>query len=84
MFDAKYFKTFCYLYKFVLKIKSAVNDNSKTVYGVTKSSIFVSDEKVKTNQDWIFFSICIYSSQQKNSLVTANIHYLWNGMTLKV
>ena len=51
MFDAKYFKTFCYLYKLVLKIKSAVNDNSKTVYGVTKSSIFVSDEKVKTNQD---------------------------------
>ena len=55
MFDAKYFKTFCYLYKFVLKIKSAVNDNSKTEYGGMKSPVSVSDEKVQANQDCIYF-----------------------------
>ena len=31
------------------------NDDSKSVYGGTKSPVFVSDEKVQTNQDRVYF-----------------------------
>ena len=56
------------------------NDDSKSVYGGTKSSVFVSDEKVQANQVAFIFSIIIYFLPQKNSLFTSEIHYLWNGI----
>ena len=53
MLDATcmYFKTFWYLYELVVKM----NDDSKSVYGGTKSPVSVSDEKVRANQDRVYF-----------------------------
>ena len=68
-------KTLWYLCKLVLKWNPCRNDNSKSVYGETKSSVSVSDEK----EIAFIFSICIYDLPQKNRLLTSDIHYLWNG-----
>ena len=48
-------------------MKSIRNYNSKTVYGGTKSPVFVSDEKVQANRDRVklILSICIYDLPQK-------------------
>ena len=56
------------------------NDNSKTVYGGTKSPVSVSDEKeFKPIEIAFIFSICISDLPQKNRLLTSDIHYLWNS-----
>ena len=55
------------------------NDNSKTVYGGTKSPVSISDEKFKPIEIAFIFSIGIYDLPQKNRLLTSHIHYLWNG-----
>ena len=69
----------------MLKWNLCRNDNSKTVYGGTKSPVSVSDEKVQANRDRVYFyiSICIYDLPQKNRLLTSDIHYLWNGNNFK-
>ena len=59
------------------------NDDSKSVYEGTKSSVFVSDEKVQANQVAFIFSIIIYFLPQKNSLFTSEIRYLWNGINFE-
>ena len=64
----------------MLKWNPCQNDNSKTVYGGTKSSVSVSDEKVQTNQDRVYF----YDLPQKNRLLTLDIYYLWNGNDFEV
>ena len=63
----------------MLKWNPCRNDNSKTVYGETKSPVSVSDEKVQPIKIAFIFSICIYDLPQKNRLLTSDIHYLWNG-----
>ena len=68
----------------MLKWNPCRNDNIKTVYGGTKSSVSVSDEKVQANRDRVFFSSCIYDLPQKNRLLTSDIHYLWNGNDFEV
>ena len=55
MFDAICFKTYWYLHKLVLKWNPFGNDDSKSVYGGTKSPGSVSDEKVQANQDRVNF-----------------------------
>ena len=52
------------------------HDDSKSMYGETKSPVSVSDENVQANQDRVYFSICIYFLPLKNSLLTSDIHYL--------
>ena len=42
------------------------------MYGGTKSHVSISDEKVKANQD------CVYFKDLYLFLITSDIHYLWN------
>ena len=63
----------------MLKWNPCRNDDSKTVYGGTKSPVSVSDEKVQPNRNRVYYSICIYDLPQKNRLLTSDLHYLCNG-----
>ena len=64
----------------MLKWNPCRNDNSKTVYGVTKSPPgSVSDEKVQANRDRVYFQHLYLWLTTKKSLLTLDIHYLRNG-----
>ena len=63
----------------MLKWNPCRNDNSKTVYGGTKSPVSVSDEKVQANRDRVYIAFVFMTYHQKNRLLTSDIHYLWNG-----
>ena len=63
----------------MLKWNPCRNDESKTVYGGTKSPVSVSDEKVQAIEIAFIFCICIYDLPQKSRLLTSDIHNLWNG-----
>ena len=65
MFEALYSKTFLYLHKLVLKIKSCRNDDSKSVYGERKSPVSVSDEKVQANQDRVYNHLYLFLTTKK-------------------
>ena len=56
--------------------------NNSVVFANIQTSVSVSDEIVKTNQEYnaFIFSICIYFLPQKYSLFTSDKHYLWNGI----
>ena len=56
------------------------NDESKSVYGGTKSHVSVSDEIVQADQDRVFFLAFLFIFITKISLFTSDIHFLWNGI----
>ena len=64
----------------MLKWNPCRNDNSKTVYGGTKSPVSVSSEKIQAYWDRVYFlHLYLWLTTNKNGLLTSDIHYLWNG-----
>ena len=59
----------------MLKWNPCRNDNSKTVYGGTKSPVSVTSQ----SRSRLFLAFVFMTYHKKNRLLTSDIHYLWNG-----